>query len=931
MSDEHPQEPLSQESVSAADTGENHTETLDEASATLYDKLEPVLALFSDLPERTLHPDPTLEQLLNKIKTVMQPDLMLFFKWGEVEQEWSLFFQHGLPEHFVKKGKLSRAWQSLPTIIRHEASPVYSDDISKDRRFIGQVARSMGIKSFSGHSLHSASQLLGSISIGFFDADVLRKSDQSAFDLISKLLLPFLLASVTPVTPVAPESPAPPSKTKSRTATPTTKPRPTQKITEPPREGTTLHLTLDLAGRIQHCNDAFLGHFNSSSEDLKNRAFSRLLTKKANSVYAAAVKKLKTSEEGIAPIKLELVKKGGPKRLLSVELILNKPEDGPKSITFKARDITKIEPLETELAYKNSMQTIWTTLSSGLQELTQKMIENTSSHNIKHDVDENQLLGEALKKAFLQLGFEGTCLLRLQPGGKKLVLIAEKGLSESQLTQIKKHGIGAKEHLLWKTIEKAGVTLLTAKTQKSHLKKRLFGEEGLVSFMGVAIECGAHPWGLLVLFSRKTLFAETNTRALSLFGKDLGRAVEQVQAFHRLQKRIATLEILNETGRSVTKSLHLAQLLSSVANTMKNLIDASHCYIFLEDGRRHLYYGAGASDQGNDTIRKFEIKMNENHLVPLAARERHPFVVENASQDPRVGKKWLRTLKSRSLFTVPLIHKDRVVGVLLLDECRYFRKFTTEEVQRTAEMAGQIAIGIENAIIHHSVSQHRERLQTLSSAIVNVQEEERRRIAKKLRNDSSAALIKVQEDLTWLKTHISDPEPEMKRHLERAETETNKTLETLKGLSAELRPAILDESGLIATVKWVVKDFETQTKTKVHLQIANTIKRMPARIEILLFRIIQESLSNISSHAKAESAIVSLEKRDPHIHLYVTDDGKGFDVKRYFSSPQMMRKEIGILGMKERVELAGGTFYIDSHPGQGTRISVRVPLVRRNP
>lgn len=917
MSDELPQGSLSQESISN-NNRDDQTEALEESSVEIYEKLGPVLALFSDLSERTLHSDTILEQLLGKISTVIEADLLLFFKWEEAEQEWPLFFQHGLPEHFIKKGKLSRAWQSLPTIIRSATSPLYSDNISKDRRFIGQVVRSMGIQSFYGLSLHSGSQILGSISIGFFEAAVLSQSDQTAFGMMDKLLLPFLLSS---------ESPKPPPPTP-----PTPSPAPmSAKTTEAPQESATLQLTLDLSGRIQNWSRVFLKRFNLNTKDLKNKAFSRLLTKKANLIYSGAVKKLKTSEEKISCIELELVKKDGLRRLLSVQLTLEKPEGAPKNILLSAKDITKIEPLEAELAYKNSMQVIWSTLSSGLQQLAQKMIRETSSHSIKHDVDETQILGEAMEKAFIQLGIEGGCLLRLQPGNKKLVLVAAKGLSEKQYTQIAKHGIGAKEHLLWKMIEKGGPTLLTAKTQKSHLKKRLFGEEGLVSFMGIAIESGGHPWGVLAFFSRDMIFAETNTRALTLFGKDLGHAVEQVQAFHLLQKRIATLEILNETGQSVTKSLHLAQLLSSVANTMKEMIDASHCYIFLEDGRRHLYYGAAASDQGSEAIRKFEIKMNENHLVPLAARERHPFVVENASQDPRVGKKWIRILKSRSLFAVPLINKDRIAGVLLLDETRYFRKFTSEEVNLTAEMAGQIAVGIENAIIHHSVSQHRERLQTLSSAIVNVQEEERRRIAKKLRNDSSAALIKVQEDLSWLQSNISDPEPEMKRHLDRATSETKKTLETLKGLSAELRPAILDDSGLIATVKWVVKDFEAQTKTKVHLQIAGTIKRLPARIEILLFRIIQESLANIGTHAKAESAIVSLEKRDPHIHLYVTDDGKGFDVKRYFSSPQMMRKEIGILGMKERVELAGGTFYIDSHPGQGTRISVRVPVVRRNP
>jgi len=912
MSDELPQGSLSQESLSN-DNGDVTTHALDEKSAELYEKLNPVLALFSDLPERTLHSDQILRRLLEQIRVVIQPDVLIFFKWDEATQEWPLFFQHGLPEHLIKNGRLSRAWQSLPTIIRHESSPLFSDDISKDRRFIGQVVRSMGVKSFCGISLHSESQILGSLSIGFFEPDALRKIDQTAFVMMARLLPPFLLSAEIPAR--AEEPPAP---------------IPAQPIETAP-EGAPLQISLDLSGRIQNCNRLFLEFFDASMEDFKNKALSKFLTKKTGTVYAAALKKLKTSEDGVEPLELEIVKQGGPKRLLLTQLSLEKSEDAPKRITFSAKDITPIGPLETELAYKTSMQGIWRTLSTGLQQLAKKMTEDTSSHSIKHDVDEDQILKEALENAYTQLGIEGGCLLRLRTENKKLALVAAKGLSEHQQAQITKHGIGAKEHLLWKTIEKGSPTLLTAKTKKSHLKKRLFGEEGLVSFMGVPIELEGHAWGALVFFSRKTLFSEIDTRAITLFGKEVGHVVEQIKAFHLLQKRIASLEILNEAGQSATKSLHLAQLLSSIANTMKKMIDASHCYIFLEDGRRHLYYGACTSDQGSEAIRKFEIKMNENHLVPLTARERHPFVIENASQDPRLGKKWIKTLKSRSLFAVPLINKDRVTGVLLLDETRYFRKFTQEEVDLIAEMASQIAVGIENAIIHHSVSQHRERLQTLSSAIVNVQEEERRRIAKKLRNDSGVVLKNVQEDLAWLNANITDPAPEMKRRLDHAEAETKKTSDTLQGLSAELRPAILDESGLISTVKWVVKEFEAQTKTKVHLQIAGTIKRLPARIEILLFRIIQESLANIATHAKAESAIVSLEKRDPHIHLYVTDDGKGFDVKRYFSSPQMMRKEIGILGMKERVELAGGTFYIDSNPGQGTRISIRVPVVRRNP
>ncbi len=266
--------------------------------------------------------------------------------------------------------------------------------------------------------------------------------------------------------------------------------------------------------------------------------------------------------------------------------------------------------------------------------------------------------------------------------------------------------------------------------------------------------------------------------------------------------------------------------------------------------------------------------------------------------------------------------------MVVLDETRYFRKFSDEEVEEIVGLADQVADAIENAITYHSVSRHRERLQTLSSAIVNIQEH--RRIAKKLRNDAGEAIAAIQKDVALINETLENPSPVVKEQLERMRVRAGETLETLHALSHDLRPAILDESGLISTLKWYIKEFEAQNKTKVLLQTNGTSKRFPARIEILLFRIMQEAMANISDHSNAESAVVSLEKRDPYVHLHITDDGKGFDVKRYFSSPQIIRKGIGILGMKERIELAGGTFYIDSNPGNGTRISIRVPVVRRN-
>ncbi len=879
-----------QNSLSDEDQNKENTIPLPtDASSQLYEKLNPVLQLFSRRSDFFLRPEVFLDHLLDQIRTVINPDLLLFFKCDEADQEWTLLFQHGLPKHLIKKGHLARAWQSLPTIVLHDDEPLFSDDITKDRRFIGQVIRGIDIHTFLGTTLRSKEKVYGSLSIGFYASHAIAQTDRQAFLILANLLCPFLSREITPQV----------------------------------KEGDQITLSLDLSGRIQTCNDSFLDLFGGEKEGLKNTSLSRFLTRAGFGRFMSLVKRLKAEEEVVSPFELEVTKTRGRKRLILAHMELTKKEGKPVGVELTAEDITKIAPLETELVYKNGLQSILNTIFSTLHQ--------TSQHTSPNFIDEAQLLKDSVELGFTRLEIDGGGLLRFDDEKKKLHLIAERGLSSHQKSQLEKHGVGAKEHLLWMVIDKDAPTLMTAKSKKTSLKKRLFGDEDLISFIGVPVELEGRLWGVLVLFSREEVFTEVDLRALTTLGKGLELAIAQIDSFRILQKRSATLEDLNEVGHSITKSLHLEQLLPSIANNLKKLIDASNCYIFLEDGKRHLYYGAAASDQHSNAIQKVEVKMNENHLISLTARERHPFVIDNVPHEPRVGKKWVRTFKSRSLLSVPLMSKDRITGVLLLDETRYFRKFTSEEVHKVVEMAEQIAVGIENAILHHAVSRHRDRLQTLSSAIVTVQEEERRRIAKKLRKEVSTALTTILENLAWVKEAMESPSANMKDRLEQAQDGANKMFETLKTLSAELRPAALDDSGLVSTIKSVVNIFETQCTTKVHFQTNGVIKRLPARVEILLFRVIQEALTNISGHAKAESAIVSLEKREPYIHLYVTDDGKGFDVKRYFSSPQLMRKEIGILGMKERVELSGGTFFIDSQLGQGTRISVRIPIVRRAP
>ena len=850
------------------------------------DKVGRIAQWLADHAGLAQDPSRILGFLLDEIRNVTAADVALLFGWDEKPKEWILISHHGMPKDFGKSGQIPRAWQSLPSIILQQGGTLVSNEISKDPRFVGQVIRGMNVQTFIGFSLRSEEKILGSLSLGFSKPDALHPGEEEVFATISKLVCPFLIQR------------APEAEPEAKKEAP---------LEEPFVVG------LDMAGRIVSINSRFAQYVGQTNEALRKTPLSKLLTPAGGAAYSDQLEALKSGQKNLPPFRLEVIKKGDLKGVLLAQLSLLQKDGKASGVELTAQDATEKGALEKEILKKNVELGILQSLFSSL------------SRSFK----EEDVFKEVLQKAISLMDVEGGYLLHLDEKKQRLFLLAQKGLSAEKAQRLSKQGIKIGENIIGKMIEKLSPILAVAADVKAPLKKRWIGEEGLISYMGTPVKASGQAWGTLSLFSRTKFFTEDDLQVLSFIGKEIGFAIDNMNLFDDARRRVEDLTITNEVSQSITKSLHLEQLLSSVANSLTKMIGASNCYIFSIDDKRNLLCGAAASDHRGEAVRKMEIKMNENTLVPLTAREQRPFAIENAPEDPRVSKKWIEAFKSRSILSVPLIIKERVIGVVLLDETRYFRQFSAEEIKKVATLANQVAVAIENATLYQSVTKHMERLQTLSSAIVNIQEEERRRIARELHDEAGQALTAVKINLEWIEKEMGSPSAPIKERMEEIKSQVTKTLEELRRLSYDLRPAILDEMGLLPTLQWYIEEYSKRTKIAVHLQTNGIQKRFSPKIEILLYRITQEALTNVAKHAEAESVILALERKDVHAHLYITDDGKGFEVKKYFSSPHALRRGLGILGMKERVELAGGTFFIDSDPGQGTRISIKVPIVKR--
>ena len=214
----------------------------------------------------------------------------------------------------------------------------------------------------------------------------------------------------------------------------------------------------------------------------------------------------------------------------------------------------------------------------------------------------------------------------------------------------------------------------------------------------------------------------------------------------------------------------------------------------------------------------------------------------------------------------------------------------------------------------------KEDLQQLGAAANMTREQEKSRIARELHDELGQLLTMLQMDVAWCKEKQPSGDPTLVAKLDRMESLLKTTIAATRRISSDLRPLMLDDLGLVPSLEWLVENFAQRTGIVCDLTIAERELALPKSHATGIFRIVQESLTNIAKHAKAARADIVVEFDRDALVVRIDDDGVGF-------SPQAPRKaqSFGLFGLRERASLMGGTVTISSAPGKGTSVEVRVP------
>lgn len=269
----------------------------------------------------------------------------------------------------------------------------------------------------------------------------------------------------------------------------------------------------------------------------------------------------------------------------------------------------------------------------------------------------------------------------------------------------------------------------------------------------------------------------------------------------------------------------------------------------------------------------------------------------------------------------------------LTDEYHASQALIAELEARLVQLAGQLLVA--NARLAREIADRKrtedefrrstDQLRELSARLQSVREEERTHIARVIHDELGQTLTGLKMDVAWLQRHLDRQQPALLEKTQAMSDLIDTTIQTVRRISSELRPGILDDLGLVATIEWQLQEFQTRSGIQGKLISALEEATLDADGATAAFRIFQEILTNVARHAQATQVEVTLEESASFLTLQVQDNGRGMTESEIHSP-----KSIGLLGMQERARLRAGEVQFQATPGKGTTVTVRLPLSMNN-
>jgi signal transduction histidine kinase len=517
------------------------------------------------------------------------------------------------------------------------------------------------------------------------------------------------------------------------------------------------------------------------------------------------------------------------------------------------------------------------------------------------------LLQRIVETAAQLTGARYAALAVVDPSGRRLERFLTTGMDDETRADIghEPEGLG----VLGVVLQEARPLRLSDISQHPRSIGFPPGHPPMTTFLGVPVLLRRVVYGNLYLADKRdgTEFTEEDEDLIQLLASQAAVAIENARLHESSARWLRHLESVNEIGTALASQIELEPVLAIIAARLRELVRARVVLVALPDMHDSLRIVAADGEQA-DTIVGTRLALGASKVGRVLERgvsER----VDSLAADSEVDLEAIRQLEATTALYAPLVVEGQALGVVAAhDKTGDDPRFDDEDVLLAESLAKRAAIAVD---LSQRVSKDAMR------RVVNAQELERKRLARELHDETGQALTSILLGLKSLEQAVRTPDG-TERVAEVRELVVS-TLQEVRKLAVELRPAALDDFGLAPALQRLVEIHRQDADLEVDLEVALGDERLPADVETTMYRIVQESLTNIAKHAAASRASVLVTRAHDSAVVVVEDDGDGFDV----AGPT---DGLGVSGMRERVALAGGKLRVETGRGKGTTIAAEIPL-----
>jgi signal transduction histidine kinase len=426
------------------------------------------------------------------------------------------------------------------------------------------------------------------------------------------------------------------------------------------------------------------------------------------------------------------------------------------------------------------------------------------------------------------------------------------------------------------------------------------------TFLGVPVLLRGVAYGTLYLTEKEGGgdFTKEDQELVGLLAAQAAVSIENARLYESATRWSRQLESLIEVSGALARETDVDQLLELVARRLQELLEARLVIVALPEGEGGLRI-VTAAGEGSAEIAGVTMRLAESKAGRVLQRGRSERV-DSLLDDREVNIAFTRSIGARSALWVPLLVHERPIGVITAYDKLGAAdgRFSDDDVRLAETFASRAAVAVELS----------ERVQRDAlRRIVAAQELERQRLARELHDETGQALTSILLGLKQLEGADSSQAVAALRQL------VVETLQDVRRLAVELRPKVLDDFGLVPALERLTEGFSEQAGIAIDLEAGALTERLRPEVETAIYRIVQESLTNVAKHAGAGRVSILLTMSDGRVKAVIEDDGRGFDPN---ASPDA---GIGLIGMRERIELLDGKLAVESSETSGTTIAVEVP------